>query len=189
MIESRFWRQEIRNEIKWLRRNQRYNRWSEKKMVLYERRLMLVAFQIRSLLERPKVSKAYAKRSLAVTRYNKISNNPFTWVDSDIPEYFDVEQPHHEILVAPTICNQLIHHYVMLAQSRKTGCFTTLVFTSDFKRNECLFEIEISALIAFFELFSTEESASARAGKQTASVWNEKRQDYDYVEVISSRNY
>jgi len=72
MIESYYWREKLREEIKWLRKNQKYKRWSEKQRVLYERKLMLVAFQIRSLLERPKVAKAYATKVLKVKRYEKL---------------------------------------------------------------------------------------------------------------------
>ena len=56
MIESTYWRQELREELAWLKKHRKYRRWSEKQLVLYERRLMLVAFQVRSLLERPKVN-------------------------------------------------------------------------------------------------------------------------------------
>ena len=50
MIESRFWRAELRGDIAWLRRHRRFKRWSEKQQVLFERRLMLAD----SFLERLK---------------------------------------------------------------------------------------------------------------------------------------
>ncbi|ERT08340.1 hypothetical protein M595_1617 [Lyngbya aestuarii BL J] len=50
MIESRYWREKLRDELKWLRKKQTYKRWSEKQMVLYERQLMLVAFGVKLLI-------------------------------------------------------------------------------------------------------------------------------------------
>jgi hypothetical protein len=49
VIESRYWREELKADIRWLRAKQKIKRWSEKQLVLYERKLMLVAFQIRTL--------------------------------------------------------------------------------------------------------------------------------------------
>jgi|TARA_Y100000815_G_scaffold255672_1_gene262749 hypothetical protein len=54
MIESCYWRAELRNDLVWLSKKLKYQRWSEKQHVLFEQKLMIVAFQVRSLLERPK---------------------------------------------------------------------------------------------------------------------------------------
>jgi len=79
MIESTYWRQELRAELAWLKKNRKYRRWSEKQLVLYERRLMLVAFQVRSLLERPKVNDFARSARMPVVRYKKIGNKSFTY--------------------------------------------------------------------------------------------------------------
>ena len=78
MIESTYWRQELRAEVLWLKRHRNYRRWSEKQLVLYERRLML-AFQVRSLLERPKVNDCARSVRLPAIRYKKIGIKPFTF--------------------------------------------------------------------------------------------------------------
>jgi len=74
MIESTYWRQELREELVWLNKHRKYRRWSEKQLVLYERRLMLVAFQVRSLLERPKVNDRARNVRMPVIRYKKIGS-------------------------------------------------------------------------------------------------------------------
>jgi hypothetical protein len=86
MIESTYWRQELRAEVLWLKRHRKYRRWSEKQLVLYERRLMLVAFQVRSLLERPKVSDRARSVRLPAIRYKKIGIKPFTFVGAGFLE-------------------------------------------------------------------------------------------------------
>lgn len=183
MIESRYWREILRDDIKWLRKKQKYNRWSEKQMVLYERKLMLVAFQIRSLLERPKVAKAYATKELKITRFEKIGNKPLTKLNMNYDELFEMKKPRFVSLSAPLVCNQLIHYYLMFAQSNEKRTFTTLFVVSDYKRHTCLFEIGIRNLIDFFEIFSKEQSSLSQSGKVVKCEWNEKKRDYDFVEV------
>jgi len=73
MIESCYWRAELRNDLVWLRKQRTYHRWSEKQQVLFERKLMIVAFQVRSLLERPKVNDQARGTCMPVLRYKKKS--------------------------------------------------------------------------------------------------------------------
>lgn len=94
MIDSTYWRQELRAEVLWLKRHRNYRRWSEKQLVLYERRLMLVAFQVRSLLERPKVNDRARSVRLPAIRYKKIGIKPFTFLGAGFPEdRFDIANP------------------------------------------------------------------------------------------------
>lgn len=185
MIESYYWREKLREEIKWLRKNQKYKRWSEKQMVLYERKLMLVGFQVRSLLERPKVAKAYATKELKVKRYEKFGRELFTnlrYTDFDV--LFRMKEPKADSLSAPQVCNQLIHYYVMFVLSNEKRIFTTLLVVSDYKRHTCLFEIDLCKLIDFFELFSKEESRLGKPGMGVRWEWNEKKKDYDFIEIL-----
>ena len=180
MIESRFWRQELRTDLAWLRKHKFYRRWSEKQQVLYERRLMLVAFQIRSLLERPKVAREYAMKELSVVRYRKKSEKPFTRIDYAVDEYFDVEAPQPCKLRALQLCNQLIHYYLMFIWGHRN--YETLFVFSDFKRHECLFEINVEELLDYFAQFGREDSALSSTRSKVALKWNAEKQDYEYEE-------
>lgn len=71
MIESYYWRVELRSDLAWLQGHRKYRRWSEKQQVLFERKLMLVAFQVRSLLERPKVNDRARNQTISVVRFKK----------------------------------------------------------------------------------------------------------------------
>ena len=185
MIESYYWRVKLREEIRWLRKNQKYKRWSEKQMVLYERKLMIIGFQIRSLLERTKVSKAYATKELNVKRYEKVGKKPLTKLRfTNVDELFNMKEPKTDSLSAPHVFNQLIHCYVMFVISHERRIFTTLLVVSDYKRHTCLFEIDISSLIDFFEIFSKEESRLGKPGTVVRFDWNEKKKDYDFIEVL-----
>jgi hypothetical protein len=174
MIESRYWRQELRTELAWLKRHRKYRRWSEKQLVLYERRLMLVAFQTRSLLERPKVNDRTRNARMPVIRYKKIGSKPFTYVGPGFPEdRFDIANPERSELGVLDVCNQLIHYYWMQTWSEGTAFKGMLVF-SDFMRHKWAYEFLIEDLISLFSAFADDASAAT----ELRFRWNEKKQDY-----------
>lgn len=142
--------------------------------MLYERRLMLVAFQVRSLLERPKVNDQARNVRIPVLRYKKIGNRPFTFVGAGFPEErFDMSNPEPSDLGVLDVCNQLIHCYWMQTWSEGAK-FTGMLVFSDFMRHKWAYEFAIQDLIALFSVFADDSSA---AGKLSFH-WNEKKQDY-----------
>jgi hypothetical protein len=174
MIESTYWRQELRAELAWLKKHRQYRRWSEKQVVLYERRLMLVAFQTRSLLERPKVNDRARNTQMSVIRYKKIGLKPFTYVGSGFPEdRFDLANPESSGLGALDVCNQLIHYYWMQTWSEGTAFKGMLVF-SDYMRHKWAYEFLVEDLLSLFSTFANDSSAVT----EMSFHWNEKKQDY-----------
>lgn len=174
MIESYYWRAELRDDLIWLRRHRCYRRWSEKQLVLFERKLMLVAFQVRSLLERPKVSDRARSTGMPAMRYKKIGDRPFTATGSGWPhERFEMDKPEPVVLSALDVCNQLIHYYWMQTGSEGTAFASMLVF-SDYMRHKWAYEIRVEDLLRLFRVFS--DDSSAIVGME--SEWNEKKQDY-----------
>lgn len=174
MIESTYWRQELRAELAWLRKHRVYRRWSEKQLVLYERRLMLVAFQVRCLLERPKVNDRARAARMPVIRYKKIGPTPFTFMGPGFPvDRFDSANPEASELGVLGVCNQLIHYYWMQTWSEGTAFKGMLVF-SDFMRHKWAYEISIEDLLNLFSVFANDSSAVFEASYH----WNEKKQDY-----------
>jgi hypothetical protein len=132
VIESSYWREELRADICWLRAKQKFKRWSEKQLVLYERKLMLVAFQIRTLLERPKVNDQAKALRLRAVKYPKVGGKPFTVVGPGWPDdHFDLTSPEAVQLSVWDVCNQLIHYYWMSTASER-GRFTSILAFSDY---------------------------------------------------------
>lgn len=174
MIESRYWRAELRNDLAWLKKHRTYRRWSEKQLVLFERRLMLVAFEVRSLLERPKVNDRARSTGMPVVRYKKVGNRPFTVTGSGWPhERFDMDGPEPSVLSALDVCNQLIHYYWMQTWSEGQAFASMLVF-SDYMRHKWAYEFRLEDLLKLFRVFA--EDSSAIVGYE--SEWNEKKQDF-----------
>ncbi|MFC7420226.1 hypothetical protein ACFQNF_10050 [Iodobacter arcticus] len=182
MLESRYWRAELRSDLIWLRKRRKYRRWSEKQHVLFERKLMIVAFQVRSLLERSKVNDQALGTCLPVLRYKKIGNRPFTVTGVGWPEdRFDMENPEPHTLSALDVCNQLIHYYWMQTITEGTAFVSMLVF-SDYQRHKWAYEIKIDDLLKLFSVFSEESSAITSAKFE----WNDKKQDYALAKTNDS---
>ncbi|WP_205125655.1 hypothetical protein [Pseudomethylobacillus aquaticus] len=174
MIESTYWRQELRAELAWLKKHRKYRRWSEKQLVLYERRLMLVAFQVRSLLEQPKVNDRAQNTRMPVVRFKKIGLKPFTYMGSGFPEdRFDLANPESSELGVLDVCNQLIHYYWMQTWPEGTAFKAMLVF-SDYMRHKWAYEFLIEDLLSLFSVFANDSSAVT----EMQLHWNEKKQDY-----------
>ena len=152
-------------------------------MVLYERQILLVAFQVRTLLERPKLSTEASNRTMPATRYQKVGRKPVTRMNlGALDGHFALARPTPTSLPASQLCNQIIHHYIMFAQSQKPGLFTNLLVVSDYKRNECLFDIDIGKLLEYLSFYATEPSVLGSGGRLVTAKWNERHQDYEFVE-------
>jgi hypothetical protein len=174
MIESRYWRAELLSDIAWLNTHRTYRRWSEKQLVLFERKLMLVAFQVRSLLERPKVNDRARGRVMSVVRYKKVGDRVFTLTGSgSLDELFDMDSAEPAVLSALDVCNQLIHYYLMETWSEDQSFASMLVF-SDYMRHKWIYEFRVEDLLKLFRVFT--ENSSAVVGYE--SEWTEKKQDY-----------
>lgn len=174
MIESSYWRTELKYDLAWLKSHRMYRRWSEKQQVLFERKLMLVAFQVRSLLERPKVNDQARSIGMSVLRYKKIGDRPFTALGSGWPhEWFDMEHPEAAVLSVLDVCNQLIHYYWMKTLSVNRAFFSMLVF-SDYQRHKWAYEFQIEGILQLFRVFGNDSSAIGGLESQ----WDDKRQDY-----------
>ncbi|WP_349734158.1 hypothetical protein [Pseudomonas jessenii] len=182
MIDSCYWRAEIRNDLIWLRKKRKYKRWSEKQSALFERKLMIVAFQVRSLLEHSKVNDQARETCVPVLRYKKNGHRPFTNAGAGWPEdRFDMGHPEPHTLSALEVCNQLIHYYWMQTITEGTSFASMLVF-SDYQRHKWAYEIRIDDVLKFFHKFSDESSAITNASYK----WCDKKQDYLLIKASGS---
>lgn len=180
MIESYYWRVELRSDLAWLQGHRKYRRWSEKQQVLFERKLMLVAFQVRSLLERPKVNDRARNQTISVVRFKKSGDKPFTATGAGWPhERFDMDRPEPDVLSAPEVCNQLIHYYWMQTYTQGKSFISMLVF-SDFKRNKWAYEIQIEDLLRLFGVFGDDSSSVV----EVESKWSNEKQDFVVTKAL-----
>lgn len=98
--------------------------------MLYERRLILVAFQVPSLLERLKLNDRARNPRMPVVRYKKMgSQQPFTYTGSGFSEdRFDLKNPGPSELSVVDVCNPLIYWMQTWPEGGAYGfCFENLL--------------------------------------------------------------
>lgn len=145
---------------------------------------MIVAFQVRSLLERPKVNDASRATVMPVVRYKKIGTRPFTYMGAGWPECrFDMSRPERVSLSAMDVCNQLIHYYWMQTWSVGKAFAGMLVF-SDYMRHKWAYEFRIDDLLRLFQSFAQESSVVISSEFR----WDEKKQDYVVIRATGPTN-
>ncbi len=135
---------------------------------------MLIAFQVRSLLERPKVNDRTKSLSIKVVRYRKVGPDPFTVVGpGSVEDRFDLTSRELVDLSVTDVCNQFVHYYWMQT-GYENGTFTSILIFSDRARKLCAYEFDVLQVIQLFSAFSDERSAI----QSGTFVWDEKKQDY-----------
>lgn len=141
---------------------------------------MLVAFQVRTLLDRRKVNDQVKALKIWAMEYPKIGDKPFTVVGAGWPDdHFDLSSPEAVELSVCYVCNQLIHYYWMSTCS-KSGRFTSVFVFSDHKRLTCAYEFEVSRLVDLFSAFG--EDASSVYSCRFAWNADDKKKDYVMAE-------
>ena len=139
---------------------------------------MLVAFQIRVLLDRPKVSQKARDVHLGAHFHRKVGTKPVTLLNAvALEEHFDLNRPSRISLPIREVCNQLIHHYVLFAARGAKGQFDAVLVFSDYKRHVGLYQIDILELLDLFAVFASEQSAA----DSVRMIWDERRQDYVFL--------
>lgn len=146
-------------------------------MVLYERQLILTAFQVRVLVEQHKVRKTIADRELACMWCAKTGSDPVTRINAHrLDRHFALDYPKEVKLRAWDLANQFIHHYEMYAASEGPR-FSMVVIFSDRMKNKGVYLISIPELLDFFDAFAGDESAVS----ERKMTWNPKKEDFDVV--------
>ena len=115
MIESRFWKVDLLNHAKKLKKRKEIKRWSEKSQVNFEKEIIISFFLIRKLIEANKISKAVKKTKiqlLAYPRTNKQLTNRNHW---DVRELYDFDNPKNVTKGIVFLSNQLIHSLTIFA--------------------------------------------------------------------------
>lgn len=178
MIESRYWRKELAKDIKHLNKLRKCKDWSEKKQVLFEREIMIIAFQIRSLLERPKVSNSIRNATIRLRQFPATSAPSNDWLFDDILTMYDWKSAKSEQMNVAVFCNQIIHQRYMFAQAGSSDKFTDLIFVSDHKVMKNIYKLKIKDMINLFTLFTKPSSGTNRAGVTLMTSWDEKKRKY-----------
>ncbi len=173
MIESCFWKEELRRIAATVRRVSKPPRWSERVHCIVERDLMIGFFLLRRLIDLNKVSSAIKNRQLRIFSYTA-KGKPVTWINGHrIWELYDMENEVAETKKPLYVSNQFIHAYTSFVARDETRNWSDVILVSDFDRNDCIWRVPIPEIESLFR------SASEDYPHTVKATFNPKTGDYD----------
>lgn len=135
-----------------------------------EIKIFMMAFSIRKLLETRKLPDSVLEASIKVTKFKRNAERAGWFFDFN--KLFDFTKPIKQDLKLKFFLNQIIHSYVFQASSTLKENLSYLYFTSDNKRNECLYHIRLETLLKFIEKISEQNVT------RTETEYDEKTGEY-----------
>jgi hypothetical protein len=173
MIESCYWKEELRRIAVTVQRVVRPRRWSERMHGIVERDLIVGFFLLRRLIEMKKVSSAIRNRQLGVFSC-KSRGKPVTLLNSHrIWELYDLENEVAERKTPIYVCNQFVHCYTSVVARDESRNWSDVFLVSDFDRNDCIWRVPVSEIEALFN------SASRDYPHSLEMRFNPRTGDYD----------
>lgn len=159
MIESIYWKEELSRIAKSIRPVSKPKRWSERAVCTVERDVMIGFFIVRRMVELSKVSSRVATGKLdvfsaPVTR-NVTKVNRFS-----VEENYDWNAEKAERKLVPYICNQCIHAYLSYVDRGQDRNWSDLLVVSDYDRNDVIWRVPFSTIIALFNAAADDWPAS-----------------------------
>lgn len=175
--------------------------WTSKDYTSFEKDTMMAFYIIRKLIDGKKVTNKIISTNIKGRKYKNSRIKVNLLNDHRIPELFDFKNPNKHKFDLKFLINQFVHSYIfypVLSFVDEGGLkFTDLtehnvtdeeleviyenskrelesvLFTSDDKRNECIYEINITELIKIYESVGNCEINTM------SYKYNEKKLDYD----------
>jgi hypothetical protein len=173
MIESRYWKEELKRIAATVRRSKAPPRWSERAHCVVERDIMLGAFMVRRLMELHKVSSRSRNLVMEVFSCPTRRKNVTRMNHHRLEEMYDLANERCEAKKAVYVCNQLIHAYTSFVARDETRNWSDVYAVSDFDRNDCIWRIPILEIHRLFKEVGKDYSHTFRM------VYNPKKRDYD----------
>lgn len=173
MIESRYWKEELKRIARTIRRTKTPVRWSERAHCVVERDLMLGFFMVRRLIELHKVSSATRDCTLLVFSCPSRGKHVHRMNHHRLDELYDLGKEIRETKKPLYLSNQFIHAYTSFVARDATRNWSDVYVVSDFDRNDCIWRIPLSEIRSLFMIASQDYPHSGRF------VYNRQKEDYD----------
>jgi hypothetical protein len=146
--DSAPWRKELSAIAINITNSSKKRKPSEKLLINLEKNIMIGFYIIRKLIEAKKLSSSTKALKIKVAKYKSLGK-PCTLLNwHRLNELFDFSKPmwQHEKLY--NICNQIIHSYVFMPNGNsKTGPIKSIIFCSDYNRNNHVLEIMLKDIV------------------------------------------
>lgn len=146
MIESQYWKEDLLKYYKQFYPKEYPPRWSEKRQVIFEKKVTLAFFIIRKLMESKKFSSRTVNYTASIFRSPCIKsvNNLNFW---DIDELYNLEQEERVSKKVVFLCNQLIHGGAMYAYREPNRNWGGIYTCSDFERQKYVYRIPLTEIL------------------------------------------
>jgi len=172
MIDSLYWKEEIRKIAKKLKRVQNPKRWSERSLGSIERDIMIGFFLLRRIIELHKVSSMIRDFEMDIFACPR-KETPVNYLNrGDIFDLYDFDNEKKETKKPLYISNQFIHAYSSFVDRDNTRNWDNVYVVSDYDRNDCIWRIPISTVRELFIMASQDYPA------RMEMVYDEKKQDF-----------
>jgi hypothetical protein len=173
MIESYYWKEELKKILKTLRHMKKPVRWSERAHCVVERDLMLGFFMVRRLIELHRVSSATRDCTLTIFACPARGKRVHQFNSHRLDELYDLEKEKCETKKPLYLSNQFIHASVSFVARDEGRNWSDVFVVSDFDRNDCIWRVPISEIRRLFVVASEDYPHSMRA------AFNPTKGEYD----------
>lgn len=174
MIESYFWKEDLRKHAKSLKPVIKPPKWSERLVVNFEKKLIISFFMIRKLFETHKVSQKSRSYKASIFCYKPTGKKITHLNHTSLNKIYDLEDEKEVQQGILFIANQLIHSCTIFAyrKSQRDRNWDGVYACSDFERNNTIYRIPISEIIKIFRLVGNDYPTKVEM------KWDEKIDDY-----------
>jgi len=173
MIESCYWKEELKRIAKTVSPAKKPVRWSERAHCVVERDLMLGFFIVRRLIELHKVSSATRDCNMKFFSCPTRGKHVHLRNHHRLDELYDLEKERGETKKPFYISNQFVHAYTSFVARDESRNWSDVFVVSDFDRNNCIWRIPISEILRLFFVASKDYPHSFEMR------FNPKKGDYD----------
>lgn len=155
MIESYYWREDIARFAKAFRPVKRPPRFSERRIVVFEKDVTIALFMVRRLMEAGRFSARMRDHRAQLFRCT-FHGRTHRLRHRDIAELYDLDA---ETAVAKSVAfvtNQFIHADMTFAYREEDRNWGGLYTTSDFEKKKWLYRVPLSEIRAILDLAVTD---------------------------------
>jgi hypothetical protein len=154
MIESRYWKEELRR-IAWSARPvSAPKRWSERTHCVLERDIMVGFFMLRRLIELHKVSAAIRNFGMQVYFAPNRGKQVNRLNSGDLDSLYDFAREKKQTKKPMYMSNQFIHAYMSFIARDQCRNWDSMFVVSDFDRNQCIWRVPVPLIRTLFDLAS-----------------------------------
>lgn len=131
------------------------NRWSkkiasERAAILFEKKIIISAFVIRKLIHSYKVCDHLTNGNIiSIEKFNRknITKEINFLNNHKVEQFYDFDKAYKNNISLEQFVNQIIHSYIFRFRHSDQGHFDSFLITSDKKKDDCIYKIELSHFI------------------------------------------